>query len=349
MTLEQTIAAIEPLDEKAMEQAWQHWDSIAKPLRSLGKLEETIVQIAGITGNPRVSLDRKALMIFCADNGVVEEGVTQCGQEVTKAVAENFLQVRATAGVLCSHAGADIFPYDIGVAQDTCIPSCKIAYGTKNMAKEPAMSREEAVRALEAGIHAAEEKIKDGYQILATGEMGIGNTTSSSAIASVLLGKDPETVTGRGAGLSSAGLQKKIQVIRQAIDLHHPDPSDPVDVLSKVGGFDIAGMAGVFLAGAAHHVPVVIDGFISAVAALIAVRLAPLASGYILASHVSKEPAAGMLLKELDKEALLHCEMCLGEGTGAVMLFPVLDMALAVYREMATFESTHIEAYVPLS
>lgn len=208
MTLEQTIAAIEPLDEKAMEQAWQHWDSIAKPLRSLGKLEETIVQIAGITGNPRVSLDRKALMIFCADNGVVEEGVTQCGQEVTKAVAENFLQVRATAGVLCRHAGADIFPYDIGVAQDTCIPSCKIAYGTKNMAKEPAMSREEAVRALEAGIHAAEEKIKDGYQILATGEMGIGNTTSSSAIASVLLGKDPETVTGRGAGLSSAGLQK---------------------------------------------------------------------------------------------------------------------------------------------
>ena len=211
------------------------------------------------------------------------------------------------------------------------------------------MTREEAIRALEAGIRAAEEKIEEGYQILATGEMGIGNTTSSSAVASVLLGMEPETVTGRGAGLSSEGLQKKIQVIRHAIELHHPDPKDPIDVLAKVGGFDIAGIAGTFLAGAAHHVPVVIDGFISAVAALIAVRLAPDASGYILASHVSKEPAAKMLLKELGKEAVLHGEMCLGEGTGAVMLFPILDMALAVYHGMATFESTHIEAYVPLN
>lgn len=348
MGLKETIAAIMPLDETAMEQARQHWDSIAKPLHSLGRLEDMIVQIAGMTGDARVCLDKKALMIFCADNGVVEEGVTQCGQEVTKAVAENFLQEKATAGILCRYAGADIFPYDIGVAEDTCIPSCKIACGTKNMAKEPAMSRDEAVRALEAGIHAAEEKIREGYQILATGEMGIGNTTTSSAIASVLLGLDPAEVTGRGAGLSSAGLQKKIQVIRHAIALHHPDPSDPVDVLAKVGGFDIAGIAGTFLAGAAHHIPVVIDGFISAVAALIAVRLAPEASGYILASHVSKEPAARMLLEELKKPAVLHGEMCLGEGTGAVMLFPILDMALAVYHGMATFESTHIEAYVPL-
>ena len=217
------------------------------------------------------------------------------------------------------------------------------------MTKEPGMTREQAVCALEAGILAAEEKIRDGYQILATGEMGIGNTSSSSAVASVLLGLDPETVTGRGAGLSSEGLQRKIQAIRRAVELHRPDPADPIDVLAKVGGFDIAGMAGTFLAGAAHHVPVVIDGFISAVAALIAVRLAPEASGYILASHVSKEPAAKMLLKELGKHAVLHGEMCLGEGTGAVMLFPILDMALAVYHGMATFESTHIEAYVPLS
>lgn len=211
------------------------------------------------------------------------------------------------------------------------------------------MTRDEAVRALEAGIAAAEEKIRQGYQILATGEMGIGNTTSSSAVASVLLKMEPELVTGRGAGLSSAGLQKKVQVIRQAVEFHRPDPADPVDVLAKVGGFDIAGMAGTFLAGAAHHVPVVIDGFISAVAALVAVRLAPEASGCMLASHVSKEPAARMLLEELGKSAVLHGEMCLGEGTGAVMLFPILDMALAVYHGMATFESTHIEAYVPLS
>lgn len=349
MTLEETIRNIEPLDEKAMQEAVRHWDSIAKPLHSLGKLEDAVTQIAGMTGNPVVRLDRKALLIFCADHGVVEEGVTQCGQEVTKAVAENFLQEKATASILCRFAGADIFPFDIGVAQDTCIPKCKIAYGTKNMAKEPAMSREEAIRALEAGIRVASDKIEEGYKILATGEMGIGNTTSSSAIASVLLGLDPEIVTGRGAGLSSSGLEKKISVIRQAIALHKPDAKDPVDVLAKVGGFDIAGMAGTFLAGAAHRVPVVVDGFISAVAALLAVRIAPEAAGYILASHVSKEPAAAMLLKALEKDALLHCDMCLGEGTGAVMLFPVLDMALEVYHGMATFESTNIEAYVPLS
>ena len=349
MVLEETIAAIRPLDESAMEGARHHWDSIAKPLHSLGRLEDMVVQIAGMTGSGNVRVDRKGVMVFWAGSGGGGEGVTQCGQEVTKAVAENFLQEKATAGILCRHTGADIFPYDIGIAEDTCIPSCKIAYGTKNMTKEPAMTREQAVCALEAGILAAEEKIRDGYQILATGEMGIGNTTSSSAVASVLLGLDPETVTGRGAGLSSEGLQRKIQAIRRAVELHRPDPADPIDVLAKVGGFDIAGMAGTFLAGAAHHVPVVIDGFISAVAALIAVRLAPEASGYILASHVSKEPAAKMLLKELGKHAVLHGEMCLGEGTGAVMLFPILDMALAVYHGMATFESTHIEAYVPLS
>lgn len=348
MTLEETIRKIEPLDEAAAQKAREHWDSIAKPLHSLGKLEDAVVQIAGITGDAKVRLDKKALLIFCADNGVVEEGVTQCGQEVTKAVAENFLQTKATASILCRYAGADIFPYDIGIAQETCLPKCKIAYGTKNMAKEPAMTRDEAIRALEAGICAASEKIAQGYQILATGEMGIGNTTSSSAVASVLLGIDPESVTGRGAGLSSEGLERKIQAIRRAVAVNQPNADDPVDVLAKVGGFDIAGMAGTFLAGAAHHVPVVIDGFISAVAALVAVRLAPEAAGYIMASHVSKEPAAAMLLKELKKEALLHCEMCLGEGTGAVMLFPVLDMALEVYHGMATFESTHIEAYVPL-
>ena len=348
MTLEETVTKIGPLDEHAMQKAHEHWDSIAKPLHSLGKLEDAVTQIAGMKGDPKVLLDKKALLIFCADNGVVAEGVTQCGQDVTKAVAENFLQEKATASILCRYAGADIFPFDIGVAQDTCIPQCKIACGTKNLAKEPAMTREEAVRALEAGIRVASEKIGEGYEILATGEMGIGNTTTSSAMASVLLGLDPEIVTGRGAGLSSKGLEKKIQVIRQAIALHHPDAADPVDVLAKVGGFDIAGMAGTFLAGAAHRVPVVIDGFISAVAALLAVRIAPAAAGYILASHVSKEPAAAMLLEALKKDALLHCDMCLGEGTGAVMLFPVLDMALAVYHGMATFESTNIEAYVPL-
>ena len=304
MTLQETIEQIHPLSKEAMDRAKAHWDGIAKPLHSLGKLEDVLIQIAGITGKEEISIEKRALLTFCADNGVVEENVTQSGQEVTATVAENFLQEKATAAILCRGAHADLFPIDIGMARDTKVPRYKVAYGTKNMAKGPAMTREEAVRALETGIAVAEEKIAAGYQLMATGEMGIGNTT---------------------------------------------DPSDPIDVLAKVGGFDIAGMAGVFLAGAAHGVPVVMDGFISCVAALLAARIAPFAKDYMIASHVSKEPAAHLLLAELGKEAFLHCDMCLGEGTGAIMIFPILDQANAVYRGMATFDEAQIETYVPLT
>ena len=317
MTLQETIEQIHPLSKEAMDRAKAHWDGIAKPLHSLGKLEDVIIQIAGITGKEEISIEKRALLTFCADNGVVEENVTQSGQEVTATVAENFLQEKATAAILCRGAHADLFPIDIGMARDTKVPRYKVAYGTKNMAKGPAMTREEAVRALETGIAVAEEKIAAGYQLMATGEMGIGNTTTSSAMAAVFL--------------------------------NQPDPSDPIDVLAKVGGFDIAGMAGVFLAGAAHGVPVVMDGFISCVAALLAARIAPFAKDYMIASHVSKEPAAHLLLAELGKEAFLHCDMCLGEGTGAIMLFPILDQANAVYRGMATFDEAQIETYVPLT
>ena len=235
------------------------------------------------------------------------------------------------------------------MARDTKVPRYKVAYGTKNMAKGPAMTREEAVRALETGIAVAEEKIAAGYQLMATGEMGIGNTTTSSAMAAVFLNQPVPELTGRGAGLSSEGLARKIAAIEKAIAINQPDPSDPIDVLAKVGGFDIAGMAGVFLAGAAHGVPVVMDGFISCVAALLAARIAPFAKDYMIASHVSKEPAAHLLLAELGKEAFLHCDMCLGEGPGAIMLFPILDQANAVYRGMATFDEAQIETYVPLT
>ena len=349
MTLQQTIDLIQPLDESARQRSKQHWDSIAKPLHSLGKLEDVLIQIAGITGSEQIFLDRKALLVFCADNGVVEEGVTQSGQEVTATVAENFLHTKATASILCRKCGAQIFPIDIGMSRDTAVPDYKVAYGTRNMAKGPAMTREEAVKAVETGILVAEEKIREGYQILATGEMGIGNTSTSSAMASVFLEKSVEEVTGRGAGLSSAGLERKIAAIRRAIAVNHPKKDDPMDVLAKVGGFDIAGMTGVFLAGAAHHVPVVMDGFISCVAALTAARIAPLASDYMIASHVSKEPAAVMLLSALKKEAFLTCDLCLGEGTGAVMLFPLLDLALSIYQGMSTFEDAKIEQYVPLT
>ena len=349
MTLEETVRRITPLDQEAIEAAEKHWNSIAKPLHSLGKLEDVVVQIAGIQGTSRVEIARKALIVLCADNGVVEEGVTQTGQEVTAQVAENFLQEKATAGILCRRTGAEIFPVDMGIYRDTCIRNCKIAYGTKNMAKEPAMTRDQAVKALETGIMLAFEKKEEGFQLLATGEMGIGNTTSSSAMASVLLNHPVEEMTGRGAGLSTAGLNKKIKTIRRAIAMHKPDREDPVDVLSKVGGFDIAGMTGVFLGGAAAKMPVVIDGFISCVAALTAIRICPTAGDYMIASHVSKEPAARLLLDSIGKEAFLTCDMCLGEGSGAVTLFPLLDMGLEVYRKMATFEENDIETYVPLS
>lgn len=347
--LQETIHRIQAADQEAMKASEAHWDTIAKPLKSLGRLEEYVIQIAGMQRTPKVTLGKKALVVMCADNGVVAEGVTQSGQEVTAIVAENFLDTKSCAAIMCRETGTDIFPVDIGMAVDTPrVEKRKIAYGTKNLAKEPAMTRGEAVRAIETGIQFAEELKEKEYGILATGEMGIGNTTTSSAISTVLLNIEPELVTGRGAGLSTEGLNRKIAVIKQAIALHKPDKNDPIDVLSKVGGFDIAGLTGVFLGGAANRIPVVVDGFISAVAALVAVRLCPAASDYILASHVSKEPAGTLLLDALGKKPALTCDMCLGEGTGAVALFPLLEMGLHIYHEMSTFEEIEIENYVPL-
>lgn len=349
MTLEETIRKIRPVDVAAMAAAKQHWDGLGKPLGSLGRLEKALIQIAGIQRTGDVHIDRKALVIMCADNGVVEEGVTQCGQEVTATVAENFLDEKSCVAIMCRRAGTKICPVDIGMAVDTPrVEKRKIAYGTKNMAKEPAMTREQAVAAIEVGIAKAEELHAQGYEMLATGEMGIGNTTTSSAMTAVYLGLDVETVTGRGAGLSSHGLQRKIYAIKQAIAVNQPDPKDPLDVLAKVGGLDIAGMCGLFLGGAAQQMPVVMDGFISQVAALTAVRLVPECADYILASHVSEEPGANILLKALEKDAFLTCGMRLGEGSGAVALFPILDFASDIYHKMSTFVQADIVEYQPL-
>lgn len=349
MTLEETIRKIRPVDVAAMAAAKQHWDGLGKPLGSLGRLEKALIQIAGIQRTGDVHIDRKALVIMCADNGVVEEGVTQCGQEVTATVAENFLDEKSCVAIMCRRAGTKICPVDIGMAVDTPrVEKRKIAYGTKNMAKEPAMTREQAIAAIEVGIAKAEELHAQGYEMLATGEMGIGNTTTSSAMTAVYLGLDVETVTGRGAGLSSHGLQRKIHAIKQAIAVNQPDPEDPLDVLAKVGGLDIAGMCGLFLGGAAQRMPVVMDGFISQVAALTAVRLVPECADYILASHVSEEPGANILLKALEKDAFLTCGMRLGEGSGAVALFPILDFASDIYHKMSTFVQADIVEYQPL-
>ncbi len=349
MDLTEAIQNIQPLDSQAMEASWKHWDSIAKPLRSLGKLEETVVKIAGMQRTPQVDVKNKELIVMCADNGVVAEGISQTGQDVTAVVAENFLDDRTCTALMAKECGAALVPVDIGMVKDTRVDhSDKVAYGTKDFLKEPAMTRAQAIQAIEVGIHRAEKAKQDGYRMLATGEMGIGNTTTSSAVVSVLLDVPVETVTGKGAGLSNAALSHKCDVIREAVRKHRPDPNDALDVLSKVGGFDIAGMAGVCLGGAALGMPVVIDGFISAAAAITAQHIRPQVTDYLLASHVSGEPASELLIEKLGLDPWLHCNMRLGEGSGAVAMFPILDMALKVYYSMATFEGIHIEAYQPL-
>lgn len=348
MNIEETVRQIRPLMAAPMEACKAKWNSLAKPIHGLGRLEEVFMQIAGIQGTEEIKIDKKALIVMCADNGVVEEGVSQTDSSVTKVVADNFAKGHTTACIMARRAGVDVFPVDIGVNEKTEIyDGLKVRCGTGNMTKTLAMTRQEAEQAVEAGIKMAYMCKEKGYQILLTGEMGIGNTTTSSAVAAVLLGESAEAVTGRGAGLSFEGLKKKQDAILRALKLHAPDKKDPIDILSKVGGLDIAGMAGVFLGGAACGVPVVIDGFISAVAALLASKFTPLVRSYAIPSHLSKEPAAELVMRRLAMEPYLNLSMGLGEGTGAVALMPLLDMAMDVYRGMDTFEQIEIEPYQP--
>ena len=339
---------VRPADTQIMEASRRRWDGIAKPIGGLGLLEELITKFAGIVRNEDICLERKGVVVFCADNGVVAEGVTQTDSSVTAVVTKNFARGLASVNRMASVAGADVLPVDIGVAGDIEEPGvrvCKIGPGTANLLREPAMTLEQALAAIHEGIRIAAGMKDAGYHILAVGEMGIGNTTTGSAIASVMLGLEPELVTGRGAGLSDEGLKRKLQVIREAIALHHPDPENPLKVLASLGGFDIAGMCGLMLGGAVYHMPVVLDGMISVSAALVAQKLCPLVTDYLLASHVGREPACVEGLKRLGLEPLVHGRLALGEGTGAVLLFPLLDMAEAVYRQNKTFSDIHIEAY----
>ncbi|WP_106060325.1 nicotinate-nucleotide--dimethylbenzimidazole phosphoribosyltransferase [Clostridium vincentii] len=360
-SLENALKKITPSNKTIMKECIERWDGIAKPLRSLGTLEEAVVKIAGITENINVNIDKKALIIMCADNGVVKENITQTGSEVTAIVAENFTKRKATVSIMAGVSKTDVFTVDIGIERDMensldineevlpfRILNRKISYGTRNLYLEPAMTQEQTIAAIEVGINLVKELKKKNYNIIATGEMGIGNTTTSSAITSVLLNEPVELVTGKGAGLSSSGLERKIHVIKESIKLNKPKVEDPIDVLSKVGGLDIAGLVGVFIGGATFKIPIVIDGFISAVAALIAIRLEPLVIGYILPSHVSKEPAGEMVLNKLGLTPFINCGMFLGEGTGAIAVFPILEMACNVYRDMSTFSEIHVEEYKQL-
>ncbi len=352
MTLEEAIKKIQPLDEEAMEYTRARWNTLGKPLHSLGRLEEMVTQFAGIYRDKNPHLGKKAVIVMAADNGVVAEGVTQTGQEVTKTVTENMTKHNATICIMSSMSGADVYPVDIGIATDCDNPGVlprKIKYGTDNMAKGPAMSREEAVKAIEVGISMVADLKEKGYNVLATGEMGIGNTTTSSAVCSVLLDQNVEKVTGKGAGLTNKDLEHKIEVIKQSIALNKVDANDPLDVLAKVGGLDIAGMAGCYIGGAALNIPVFIDGFISSVAALIAIRLVPECAPYLFPSHCSNEPAGRMILDAIGKQPYILANMCLGEGTGAVMGFTIADYAFKAYWELPSFEQTNFGTYEELN
>lgn len=349
MTLEDMIRAIVPADREAMARAQKKWDAVGKPLGSLGLLEDAVVRMAGVFGTPDFAIDRKCVVVMCADNGVVAQGVSQSGQEVTAIVARNLAERRSSVCKMAKIAGAEVYPVDVGVAipvEHPGIAQCCVRRGTRNMAAEPPMTRKETVRAIEVGIQTAEQLANDGVQLLATGEMGIGNTTTSAAVLSVLLDRSPAEIAGRGAGLSTAGLRRKIQVIESAIERYDPDELDSVDILCKLGGLDIAGLCGVFLGGALCHTPVIVDGLISAAAALLAVNLCPDVKDYLLASHLSSEPAAKPAMEALGLRPIIQAGLHLGEGTGAVAVMPLLDMAMAVYNG-DTFDDINIEAYTP--
>lgn len=392
MTLEEVIKKIEPADKTAMAEAEKRWDAIAKPLKSLGRLEETVIRMAGMSRGSRVKIEKKALVAMCADNGVLAEGVAQSTAEVTAIIANQFANGQTATTVMCDCAGVDLFPVDIGILAPICeeydvvgvgeavgkringhvarevdkaiakesdgdvsgekleprklLNRC-IMRGTGNIAIGPAMSREQAEAAIMVGVEVACQLSRQGYDLIATGEMGIGNTTTSSAMTAVLLNQPVELVTGKGSGLSSAGMERKVNAIKRAIAVNQPDPEDAVDVLAKVGGLDIAGMAGLFIGGALCRIPVMVDGLISSAAALTAIRICPTVRDYLITTHTSKEPAGRLLLEAIGVPAILDANMSLGEGSGAIAALPVFEMGVKVFKQMGTFDDIDMEAYTP--
>ncbi len=352
MKLEEALDLARPLNQEICEASRKKWDDIAKPLRSLGRLEELVIQLSGIRETVTPKADKKAVLIFCADNGIVAEGVTQTSSEVTAVVTENFTKGIASINSFAKVCGADVFPIDMGIYRDMDVPGVinrKIAYGTENMTKGPAMTRQQCLKAIEVGIDLVGQMKDEGYDLLMTGEMGIGNTSTSSAILSVLENVSVEEVTGKGAGLTSEGILRKIEKIKEAIAVNKPNVEDPIDVLSKLGGYDICGMVGAYIGAAVYRIPIIIDGFISVVAANCAIRILPVASEYMFASHCSAEPAGQLALRAINKKAYIECGMCLGEGTGAVIGAKLFDFALAAYNEIADFETARFEHYELLS
>lgn len=339
--LETTVARITPLDVTAMQAARARQNQLTKPQGSLGQLETLSVQIAGMTGTARPRLAQPVVITMAADHGVTRQGVSAYPAEVTPQMVLNFLRGGAAINVLARHVGARVVVVDMGVASDLPFHpelwSYKIAPGTRDFTLEPAMTPEQARQAVETGIAIVTTEIERGADLIATGDMGIGNTTASSAVVAAITGHPVAEVTGRGTGIDDDGLARKIAVIEQALALHRPDPSDGLDVLAKVGGFEIGGLAGVMLGAAARHVPVVVDGFISGAAALLACRMAPAAQPYLIAGHRSVERGHQAVFTQLDLDPLLDLGLRLGEGTGAVLGMSLCIAACKILDEMATF------------
>ena len=353
--LQEIIAGIKPPDPKAAQEAARRQNRLTKPPGSLGRLEELSVRLAGIRGDPLPEVRRKAIIVMAGDHGVAEEGVSAYPQEVTSQMVANFLAGGAGINVLGRHVGARVVVVNMGVKYP--VPKSPeirggegaeryierpLGLGTANFAREPAMSREQALRSLLAGAEILEEEAERGLDIVGVGDMGIGNTTASAAIASVMLRRKPEEVVGRGTGVDERGLERKIKAVREGLELHRPSPEDPVGVLAGVGGFEIGGIAGVILGAAARRIPVVLDGFIAGAAALIAAALAPLSRDYMIASHLSAERGHKLILEKLELRPLLDLEMRLGEGTGAALGIFLCEAAAKILREMATFEEAGV-------
>ena len=335
-------------DENIRKKVLSNLDYVAKPLDGLGKFEALTAQIGAIQRTEKIDISRKAVIIMCADNGIVAEGISQSGQEVTLAVVKKMAEKQTSVGKMAETIRVDTIPVDIGVNHKSKIPGVldkRICPGTRNFRNEPAMTEKEAIKAIFTGIEMVSDCKEKGYKILATGEMGIGNTTTSSAVAAALLDCEVAEVTGRGAGLSDEKLIHKQKIITEAIDKYDLKKADALRILETVGGFDIAGLAGVCIGGALYHVPIVLDGVISMVAALLAERIVPGTKNYLIPSHKGKEPAMGRLAKELNVEPVIDAKMALGEGTGAVMMFSLLDIALSVYQDKTTFSDMNIEQY----
>ena len=346
--IEETIQKIRPVDLQLMEKAQEKLDNLTKPQGSLGELEDFARRIVGISGTLSPAIKRKVIFVMAGDHGVVEEGVSAYPQEVTFQMVYNFIRGGAGINVLARHMGAEIVVVDMGVAKDFPLKESiirkKIAYGTNNMTKGAAMSKDEAERAIIAGIEVFEDELnKKRIDIIGLGEMGIANTTSSSAIVACLTESKVEEVTGSGTGLNQEQIKNKIKVIKKALEVNKPNPQDGLDVLSKVGGFEIGGLAGCILAAASHRVPIVIDGFISAASALIAIKLAPLVKDYIFASHNSVEKGHKIALEYIGKVAMFDLGMRLGEGTGAALGISFIEAGVKILTQMATFADAGVD------